>query len=45
MTASSQLRGKLSVVCPYEAFHKDGNNILGGGSRSMIGPCVNDAHA
>jgi hypothetical protein len=45
MTASSQLRGKLSVVCPYEACHKDGNNILGGGSGSLIGPCVNDAHA
>ena len=45
MTASSQLRGKLSVACPYEACHKDGRNILGGGSGSMIGPCVNDAHA
>jgi hypothetical protein len=29
MTASSQLRGKLSVECPYEACHKDGNIILG----------------
>jgi hypothetical protein len=45
MTARSQLRGNLSVVCPYEAFHKDGSNILGGGSGILIGPCVNDAHA
>jgi hypothetical protein len=45
MTTSSQLRGKLSVACPYEACHKDGNDILGGGSGSLIGPCVNDAHA
>jgi hypothetical protein len=30
MTASSQLRGNLSVECPYEACHKDGSNILGG---------------
>ena len=45
MAASSQLRGKLSVECPYETCHKDDNNILGGGSGSLIGPCVNDAHA
>jgi hypothetical protein len=45
MNASSQLRGKLNVVSPYEACHKDGNNILGGGSGSLIGPCENDAHA
>jgi hypothetical protein len=45
MNASSKLRGKLSVVCPYEACHKDGKNILGGGFGSLIGPCVNDSHA
>jgi len=29
MTASPQLRGKISVECMYKACHENGNNILG----------------
>jgi hypothetical protein len=43
MTASSQLRGKLSVECLYETCHKNDWKILGRRIwKSDMSMCMND---